>query len=482
MHTSTLSARRTSRGLFASIAMAALTASLAVVSPAAANGFDDVEYDGTSERRSGATQGAGGTVFESAAAGLVTGTVLIFDPEDSGPIPVSGGRVQFYSASDPYVLVDDAITNASGEYSVSGLPAGDYKVAFSSYDDLTVPAREWLGDATAWLTADTITLEEGEPFTLDTVTMRPRLITSSRLAGADRFATAAEVAEALVEPASGGTVFVVNGLDYPDALSAGGASRDDPLLMVTPTSIPAVTAAQLTRIEPDRIVVVGGTGVVSNSVFTALQGYVDSPSDVVRLAGANRFATSRTVILSPEGLNGDVDALFIATGLGFADALAAVPPAVAGNAGIMLVNGAASQLDAASLALVEDLAVPVFIIGGTGVVSAGIEAQVTELVGDPFIERVAGSNRFETSVAVALQFFEEADYAFVVNAFGFPDALAAGPLAGLLHSPVYLIQRTCVPDVVVDDILDVLANTVASVGGTGVISEEAASGRPCSDL
>jgi hypothetical protein len=86
-------------------------------------------------------------------------------------------------------------------------------------------------------------------------------------------------------------VYVATGENFPDALGAASAAavRGGPVLLVQKNAIPAETAAELTRLHPDVIVVAGGTAVVSDAVVTQLQAYAPS---VVRAAGANRYATA----------------------------------------------------------------------------------------------------------------------------------------------------------------------------------------------
>jgi hypothetical protein len=86
-------------------------------------------------------------------------------------------------------------------------------------------------------------------------------------------------------------VYVATGEDFPDALGAASAAavQSGPVLLVQKDSIPAVTAAELSRLSPDVIYVAGGTAVVSDAVFNALKAYAGS---VVRVAGANRYSTA----------------------------------------------------------------------------------------------------------------------------------------------------------------------------------------------
>jgi putative cell wall-binding protein len=383
-----------------------------------------------------------------------------------------------YETSDPFTLVHIARTDVDGYWSVTGLPAGDYEIAAFS-DDADWPVKEWLAASHRYRAdADTFTFGDDEDADLGTYTLGERSFDVSRVSGADRFATAVALSQSRFTTGSGPKVFVVNGLNFPDALSAGAlaAVEGGVLLLVEQNRVPSIVQGELSRLNPQSITIVGGTAVVSNSVKSVLESYL--PGDpVLRIAGASRYETSRAVITAAPGFDGDVDALFIATGTNFPDALASVPATAKVNAGLLLVDGSASRLDTATRNLVDTLNVPVYVIGGTGVVSSGILSQLQGLA--PDVLRVAGDDRFETSVEVALEFFENSDYAYLANGFNFPDALAAGPIAGSQNSPLYLMRRDCVPDVVFEDALDVLANGIINVGGTAAISSRGASGQSC---
>lgn len=415
--------------------------------------------------------------LESVAAGLVTGRLLLEFDELELPTVVTNGLVQFYDRFDPYLLIAQTDTNPDGTFSIGGLAAGLYRVAFTSrMGDPYTPVREWAVDAPTYYLAGDVVLVDGAPYAFGDVVIEARNIEANRVSGANRFATAGAVAASFRADDSGGTIFIVNGRNFPDALSEGAAITDGALLMVEQNSIPLDTRTQLTRIQPDRIVIVGGASVVSAAVKTQLEAFVDSPSDVRRISGTDRYATSRAVITSLDGFGGEVSELLIATGRNFPDALSAVPAAISRGGAVLLVNGAATSLDAATSTLVSDLDVPVTIIGGPGVVSEGIESDLSDLVPT---SRVFGNDRFETSVEVRKEFFAQADWAFLANGFGFPDALAAGPFAGSLSSPLYLVRQECVPNVVFFDVFTLLANEVIGVGGPSVVSDDTVDGRPC---
>jgi hypothetical protein len=113
--------------------------------------------------------------------------------------------------------------------------------------------------------------------TLATATV-PVIVTSlpvTRLAGADRYATSAAISTATYAPGVP-VAYIATGLGFADALSGAPAAahQGGPLLLVPGTSIPSVVATELARLQPGRIVVLGGTSVVSAGVASALDAYV----------------------------------------------------------------------------------------------------------------------------------------------------------------------------------------------------------------
>ena len=100
--------------------------------------------------------------------------------------------------------------------------------------------------------------------------------TVTRLSGANRYATAAAISTASFAPGVP-VVYIATGLDFPDALAgaAVAGSQGVPILLVSSNSIPAATAAELTRLRPARVILLGGTSAVSESVRIQLQAYAN---------------------------------------------------------------------------------------------------------------------------------------------------------------------------------------------------------------
>jgi spore germination protein YaaH len=197
-----------------------------------------------------------------------------------------------------------------------------------------------------------------------------------RRAGADRYATAVQISRAYNGPGLA-TVFIVTGENYPDALSAGppAAVRKAPILLVRRDSLPAATAAELSRLRPGRIIVVGGTGVVGNSVMARLDSY--TTGTVTRLSGADRYATAAAVSRATHKADGPNE-VFIATGLNFPDAVSGAAAAGFRRAPLLLV--APNGLPASVATELQRLSAPTtWILGSTGSVSDAVRNQIRAL-------------------------------------------------------------------------------------------------------
>ena len=138
-----------------------------------------------------------------------------------------------------------------------------------------------------------------------------------RISGADRAGTAAEVA---LKAASGNTAFVVNGRATADAMVAGPAAFRDgaPILIVDQDSIPQVTLNVIAELEIDYIYLVGGSGVINESVATELAALPGVT--VERLGGPSRFETS--ILLAAEFFP-DTEHFGLVGGYSLADAVGA---------------------------------------------------------------------------------------------------------------------------------------------------------------
>ncbi|MDO5718130.1 MAG: cell wall-binding repeat-containing protein [Tissierellia bacterium] len=88
------------------------------------------------------------------------------------------------------------------------------------------------------------------------------------------------------------------------------------------------------------------------------------------------------------------------------------------------------------------------------------------------ITRIAGDNRYETSLEVSKNAFESAEYAIIANGSNFPDALAGGPLAAALDAPILLVSQNEIPSGVLKEIVQLKASNIIILGSTGSVSNK----------
>jgi putative cell wall-binding protein len=93
----------------------------------------------------------------------------------------------------------------------------------------------------------------------------------ARVAGANRYETAVAVAKRAF-PGTVDTVHLATGASFPDALAAVPAAGllEGPLLLVPPDSLPGAVDAELRRLRPERVRILGGPGAVRETVEQAV--------------------------------------------------------------------------------------------------------------------------------------------------------------------------------------------------------------------
>jgi len=308
----------------------------------------------------------------------------------------------------------------------------------------------------------------------------PAAPSTERLSGPDRFATAVMISEENYAPGVG-RVYLANGLGYADALSAGPVAAKDgaPLLLTAPGSLPEVVAAELARLHPAEVILVGGEPSISAAVGAAVAELGFAPT-VTRIAGSNRYETSRLLALFAFGVDG-ADTAYLSTGGNYPDALSAAPAAAHFGGPVVLVDGSSPVLDAATLGLLVHLGVQdLKIAGSDATVSAGIETYAVAVFGADHVTRNAGPDRFATSVAINADEFTTADTVYLATGFGYADALAGSALAGRDGAPLFASRAECVPAATMSAIQSLGATQVVLLGGPEVLSANVASLTVCS--
>lgn len=298
---------------------------------------------------------------------------------------------------------------------------------------------------------------------------------TERLAGSDRSATAAAVSAARFDPGVE-VAYVATGENFPDALAGGplAGTRRAPILLVGRDTLPPSTAAELTRLAPASIRILGGAPAVSDAVVAQLAGL--TAGDVQRIEGPNRFGTAAAVAVG--GFEAGVADVFVATGANFPDALAGGAAGAVAGIPVLLTNGdSIPQETQAALEALQPGRITV--LGSDPVVTDAVVAELAGLTAGT-VRRLAGPNRFATAAAIAADTFPGgAPVVYLATGGNFPDALAGAPAAGSEGGPLLLVNTECAPAETIAAIGSLGPSRVVVLGGESVVSPAAAALTPC---
>lgn len=355
------------------------------------------------------------------------------------------------------------------------------------------------------------------------------VVSQVRTGGSDRFQTARRIATERL----GGSeaVILARADDFADALAASGLAGHlrettdgyGPVLLTNTDSIPSATLNALDELGATTVYIVGGTQAVSQAVENQLRNRPSPGSGVfcpgsstteclrvIRIAGANRYATARevadfigdagTVDLDPsDGLTATAQRLktaFLARGDVFADALAVGPLAYEGTASggagdgnpMPILLTTPNALSPEAQAALVDLGIQqVVIAGGTVAVSQAVQDAVAAL--GIKVVRIAGANRQDTAAKVAAVAIEDSfkwpigdpgigGSVILATGANFPDALAAGPFGGVFNAPILLTQDATSLGAATESFLDrssaVIFRNLHVVGLTAAVADAAA--------
>lgn len=205
-----------------------------------------------------------------------------------------------------------------------------------------------------------------------------------------------------------------------------------------------------------------------------------------RVYGDNRYETAAEVARSFEQ---DIDVVYLASGVDFPDALAARawgdaapvsteadglwPQSHAEGLPAPVLLTQRNHLPSATAEVIAELQPSeIRIVGGTPAISAAVQARVEAEFPAATVTRLGGDHRYETAALIAAQFPSPTPVAFVVTGENYPDALAAGAVAGRAHAPVLLTRANHLPNATRAALTGLGVEEIIVVGGDGVVSDD----------
>ena len=297
---------------------------------------------------------------------------------------------------------------------------------------------------------------------------KPSGPTVTRLAGVNRYDTAAKIAQTKFSgpvPA----VFLANGDKFPDALSAGpaAASMHAPMLLTSGDRLPPETVSALQQLRPQTIYVLGDEMSISSAVTDQLSLYTPNVS---RLAGKNRLATAIRVARAAWTTS---DTVYVASAGTFPDALSGGALAAHDRAPILLSYPA--HLRAGVVQQIVKLAPShVVLLGGLPSLSSAVAEQLVAALPSATVSRLAGADRYGTSAQIAQAGWASAKTGYLVQGDDFADALAGVPAAAMADAPLLLTKTACMPSVAFSEVSKLGLQTRILLGGPERVADTAA--------
>lgn len=203
-----------------------------------------------------------------------------------------------------------------------------------------------------------------------------------RIAGRDRYDTSYKVAS-LLNTITLSTVVISSGEQYPDALSISSfaANKGWPILLSPHDALPQEMKNFLLEMKPSKVYITGGAGAISDNVKSEVNSLVPQ-ARVERLTGQSRFDTNVNIA---ETFAPNLTTVYLATGYGFADALAGSAVAAKNGDPILFIDPSVPSLPKSVARYFEKLyanhlSPNLVSFGGSGVVSDEILKSSSDLI------------------------------------------------------------------------------------------------------
>ncbi|EHQ90796.1 cell wall-binding repeat-containing protein [Desulfosporosinus youngiae] len=253
-----------------------------------------------------------------------------------------------------------------------------------------------------------------------------------RIAGADCYATAVEIAKRNF-PQGAETVILARGDVSADALPAVPLARkyQAPLLLTPSDQLPSQVFNEIRALGAKKVLIMGGEGAIGRQVSAVLD---QAGLDVQRVSGNDHYSTAYEIakLLGTQGqaviVSGDYSH-------SYPDALS-ISAWAAYNGVPVLYADRSAQLPKPTGQAISELGVKqTLLIGGTAVLPLELE----QILPDP--KRYSGQTLYDTNAIVLGQLQPNPTKIFVATGGGFADALAGAAVAGQSNAWILLTER-----------------------------------------
>ncbi|BFL75771.1 cell wall-binding repeat-containing protein [Finegoldia magna] len=281
----------------------------------------------------------------------------------------------------------------------------------------------------------------------------------SRIYGKDRIDTSIQIAKSYIKTSE--FAILANQNNFPDSLSATVLSKkyNAPILLTDAKKSDKSLIQEIKRLQTKYFVKIGGEKSISNEVAKQL---LPEKSKVKSYKGADRYATNAEIIKEFK----DADTCIIASGENFADSLSIGAFATKNGYPIVLVQKDKIN-DVTKQALKDSKIKKCYIVGGENSVSKSLEKELPQV-----IERIAGNDRYETSLKIADKFYKDAQGAYLASGEVFADSLAINPIAARFDVPLILTPKDKLPQKTQEYLDNSKIVQIAIIGGEKTVSKQ----------
>ncbi|HBF4824380.1 TPA: N-acetylmuramoyl-L-alanine amidase [Clostridioides difficile] len=288
----------------------------------------------------------------------------------------------------------------------------------------------------------------------------------TELTGSDRYETAVKISKEGWKNGSDKVVIINGDVSIDGIISTPLATTyNAPILLVEKNNVPNSVKSELKRLNPRDVIIIGDENAISKTTANQIKSTVNASQ--TRLKGSNRYETS-LLIAKEIDKNHDVEKVYITNANGGeVDALTIAAKAGQDKQPIILTDKNSITDNTYKWLKSEDLQNAYF-IGGPQMISTNVINKVNDITKDNVTNnRVYGADRHETNANVIKKFYtdDELEAVLVAKSDVLVDALAAGPLAANLKSPILITPKTYVSAYHKDNLEAKSANKVYKIGG-----------------
>ncbi|QQK07436.1 cell wall-binding repeat-containing protein [Miniphocaeibacter halophilus] len=281
-----------------------------------------------------------------------------------------------------------------------------------------------------------------------------------RISGNTRIETAISVSK--FQNIQADKVIIADARKYADALSGSSLTFGEYPILLVDRVINSSIINEIIRLKAKEIIILGGENSISSNVESQLNN-IANVEKVTRISGADRFDTS--VQISKKTVNNN---LIVASGESFPDALSASILAI--NKADLVLTNKNKIPNSLAYSLQEFTGDSISLVGGVSTINNDVLNNIKNTTNLNSINRISGSNRFDTSTKVASSVVNNGTV-IIASGESFPDALSASTLAQKINAPILLVEKYVMDNSVINYIKNNNIIKAIVLGGSNTISE-----------